>query len=293
MESGWRALLINPLKSHDGPVVGMLSMGFPEPYRVPEQDRQLLEIYARHGADFIARVRFEKALRDAERTKDDFLAMLAHELRNPLAPLTSALDIVKRTPDVPAMAGKACATMDRQLGQLTRLVDDLLDVSRIASNKLELLVQDLTLSEVASHAVEACQQIINRRKQTLTVDLPEQPVHLQGDPVRLSQVFCNLITNASKYTDIGGRIRVSAERIGDDISVSVIDTGCGIPPELLPRVFDLFMQVDSSSQRSGGGLGLGLSIVKRLVEMHGGTVSAQSEGLGRGSRFIVRLPAKS
>jgi signal transduction histidine kinase len=291
-ETGCRSFIATPLRSHDGSVVGVLSMGFSKEYPVPEQYRQLLEIYARHGADFIARLRFEQALRAAERKKDEFLAMLAHELRSPLAPLATALELIRHSGGKQELADKACATMDRQLGQLKRLVDDLLDVSRIASHKLELRPQDLTLDSVLHHAVEVCRPLIDRRKQVLDIALPEQPVHVHADPVRLAQVFSNLITNASKYTGLEGRIRVTAERIGPDVEVSVIDAGCGISPELLPRVFDLFMQVDRTSDRSGGGLGIGLSLVKRLVEMHNGTVSAQSEGIGRGSRFVVRLPAK-
>ncbi|GAB2586869.1 hypothetical protein GCM10027034_19000 [Ramlibacter solisilvae] len=289
--TGCRAFLATPLKTHDGHVVGVLSIGFRDTYRVPEQDQQLLEIYARDGADFITRLRFEQALREAERNKDEFLAMLAHELRSPLAPLRTALELIRQAPGNLAMAEKACATMDRQLGQLKRLVDDLLDVSRIASQKLDLQLQDLDLAAVTHHAAEASQPMIDRRNQTLIIELPELPMRLHGDPARLAQVFWNLITNASKYSDVGSTIRVTAERDGNDIMVSVLDTGCGIPPEHLPRVFDLFMQIDQTSRRSGRGLGIGLSLVKRLVELHSGTVSAHSEGVGRGSRFVVRLPA--
>jgi PAS domain S-box-containing protein len=289
-EAGYRAVLSTPLKAHNGNVVGMLSTHFREPHSVPKPVRQLLEIFASHAADVVTRLRFEQALRDAERCKDEFLAMLAHELRNPLAPLRNSLELMKVAPGNAALVTQARATMERQLGQLTRLVDDLLDVSRIASRKLELRMEKVDLASGARHAAEACQPLIGRRSQTLSLELARQPLHLRADPARLTQVFCNLITNASKYTGVGGRIGVVAEQDDDYIIVSFCDTGYGIPPELLPRVFDLFMQVDERSDRSGGGLGIGLALVRRLVEMHGGTVTAHSEGIGRGSKFVVRLP---
>jgi PAS domain S-box-containing protein len=289
-EAGYRAVLSTPLKAHNGNVVGTLSTHFREPHSVPKPVRQLLEIFASHAADVVSRLRFEQALRDAERCKDEFLAMLAHELRNPLAPLRNSVELMKVAPGNAALVTQARATMERQLGQLTRLVDDLLDVSRIASRKLELRMEKVDLASVAHHAAEACQPLIGRRSQTLSLELARQPLHLRADPARLTQVFSNLITNASKYTGVGGRIRVFAELDDAHIVVSFCDTGYGIPPELLPRVFDLFMQVDEKAERSGGGLGIGLALVRRLVEMHGGTVTAHSEGIGRGSRFVVRLP---
>ncbi|WP_061502533.1 sensor histidine kinase [Ramlibacter tataouinensis] len=289
-EAGYRSVLSTPLTAYQGNVVGMLSVHFKEPHSVSPQDRQVVDILARHGADLVARLRFEQALRDAERYKDEFLAMLAHELRNPLAPIANSLKILKLDPGNTAFVAQARKTMERQVSQLTRLVDDLLDVSRIASHKLELRMENLELASVAQYAAESCQPLIDRRSQTLTIELPNEPIRLHADPVRLGQVFCNLITNASKYSGEGGDILLIAERDRDQVAVSVRDNGCGIAPELLPRVFDLFMQVDGRSERSGGGLGLGLPLVKRLVEMHGGTVSAQSDGIGLGSRFIVRLP---
>jgi len=290
-EGGFRAVLSTPLKAHQGKVViDMLFVGFADPYCVPEQDRQLLDLYARDAANFVSRLRFEQGLRNSERRKDEFLAMLAHELRSPLAPMTHALELMKRAAGDAQVSERMQATMERQLAQLTRLVDDLLDVSRITSQKLELRMEHLDLASVANDAAEACRPLIERRSQTLSMELPAEPICLRADPTRLKQVFCNLIINASKYTDPGGRIRVTAERAGSNVKMSVIDTGCGIPPELLPRIFDLFMQVDHSAERSGGGLGIGLSLVRRIVEMHHGTVAAQSEGLGRGSRFIVQLP---
>ena len=289
-EAGYRAVISTPMKAHDGNLVGLLSIHFRDPHSVSKQDRQLLEIFACHAADLVCRLRFEQALRNAERCKDEFLAMLAHELRSPLAPLTNALELMKRAPDNADVIERARNIMDRQVGQLGRLVDDLLDVSRIASQKLDLRVEMLDLVSVANRAAEVCHPLIERRSQTLSIELPDEPVHLRADPVRLTQVFCNLITNASKYTAEGGHIRLLAGRDDDHVTVSICDTGFGIAPELLPRVFDLFMQVDGRSERSGGGLGLGLPLVKRLVEMHGGTVTAHSEGIGRGSKFVVRLP---
>ena len=191
-------------KAHDGNLVGLLSIHFRDPLSVSKQDRQLLEIFACHAADLVCRLRFEQALRNAERCKDEFLAMLAHELRGPLAPLTNALALMKRAPDNADVIERARNIMHRQVGQLSRLVDDLLDVSRIASQKLELRVEMLDLVSVANHAAEVCHPLIERRSQTLSIELPDEPVHLRADPARLTQVFCNLITNASKYTAEGG-----------------------------------------------------------------------------------------
>jgi PAS domain S-box-containing protein len=230
----------------------------------------------------------EDALREADRKKDEFLAILAHELRNPLAPLRTGLELVRRGA---GQAERAWLMMERQVNQLVRLVDDLLDVSRITQGRLELRRGPVQLAAVIEGAVETARPLIDRARHDLTVALPDRSVTLDGDAARLSQVFANLLTNAAKYTPPGGRIRVSAAREPGGVSVTVADNGVGIPPPMLPRVFDMFTQVDRTLEKTTGGLGIGLSLVKGLVEMHGGTVVAQSDGEGTGSTFTVRLPA--
>ncbi len=230
-------------------------------------------------------------LAEADKRKDEFLATLAHELRGPLAPLANVLELWKRSSSAEVLQG-ARETMERQLGQMVRLVDDLLDLNRITRNRLELRKTRVDLASVIAHAVEACRPLIDGRSQTIAMTLPERPCELHADPARLAQVFANLLNNSSKYTDPGGQIFLSACLDAGAVVVSVRDTGIGIPPEKLAGVFDMFSQVDSALDRSQSGLGIGLTIVKRLVAMHEGTVEARSAGLGKGSEFVVRLPAK-
>lgn len=229
-------------------------------------------------------------LKDADRRKDEFLAILAHELRGPLAPIRHSLEIIKRTQGNGEILRTASTTMDRQLTQMVRLVDDLLDVSRITRNKLELRRERVNLNEVLEQAIQICQPFAESLRHRVSVEIDPEPIFVNGDPVRLAQVFTNLIQNAYKYTEHGGSIWLTARREGSEVRVSVKDTGVGIPPDLLPRIFDLFIQVERSLERSQGGLGIGLTLVKQLVAMHEGTVSASSDGPGRGSEFVVRLP---
>jgi PAS domain S-box-containing protein len=232
-------------------------------------------------------------LQQADRRKDEFLALLAHELRGPLAPLRSTLEIIKRTGDTGNGVDETVDTMDRQLGQLVRLVDDLLDVSRITHNKLALSKERVDLARIIGHAVEASLPLAESLGHQLKVTLPSGPIYLEADPARLAQVFGNLLNNACKYTPPGGRISVTAEQAGSEVLVKVNDTGVGIPSDRLTSVFEMFTQIEQSGEGSLGGLGLGLTLVKRLVEMHDGSVSAHSEGPGRGSEFVVRLPVMS
>ncbi len=236
------------------------------------------------------RLRLLNELTEADRRKDEFLATLAHELRNPLAPIRNAVQVLRlKGPDEPDLRwGRD--VIDRQVEHLTRLIDDLLDISRITRNKLELRKQRIELAEVITGAVESSRPAIEQCGHELTVTLPPQPVYLNGDLVRLAQVFLNLLNNAAKYTERGGRIWLTAERQGSEVVVRVKDTGMGIPAEKLPRLFEMFFQVDRTLERSQGGLGIGLSLVRRLVELHGGRVEARSDGVGKGSEFIVRLP---
>jgi len=231
-------------------------------------------------------------LKDQERRKDEFLAVLAHELRNPLAPLRNALHLLRSEPDRD-QAEQARAIMERQLDSLVRLVDDLLDVSRLMSDKVELRKETIDLAAVFARAVDVVRGQVETDGLDLIVALPEEPIRFEGDEVRLAQAIGNMLSNAVKYTDKGGRIFLSGERDQDRIVIRVRDTGIGIPPDLLPRVFDLFVQAERSLTRSKGGLGIGLMLVKRLVEMHGGKVQAASDGLGRGCEFTVTLPIAS
>lgn len=240
--------------------------------------------------DITDRKEAEEALLEADRRKNEFLATLAHELRNPLAPIRHGLELMSRAADDPPAVERARAMMERQVRQMVRLIDDLLDVGRISRGKLALRREPVELASVVRDAVEAIRALADRAGHRLTVRLPSQPLVLDGDAARLTQVLANLLNNAIQYTEPGGQVTLAAERVGDEVAVQVIDTGIGIPPEMLTRVFDLFTQVSRSHERSHGGLGIGLSLVRRLVELHGGSVEAHSDGPGRGSRFVVRLP---
>jgi PAS domain S-box-containing protein len=230
-------------------------------------------------------------LAEADRRKDEFLATLAHELRNPLAPIRIGLQLMKRAVGQPETIDRTLSMMERQLAQMVRLLDDLLDVSRISRGKLELRKERLLLATVLDSAVETSGPLIGQMGHELTVSLPEQPLTVDADMTRLAQVFLNLLNNAAKYSDRGGHIRLNVELQGADAVVSVKDTGIGIDADQLSKIFEMFTQIDGSLERSQGGLGIGLSLVKRLVDMHGGSVEAKSDGLGMGSEFVVRLPA--
>jgi PAS domain S-box-containing protein len=230
------------------------------------------------------------ALRDADRRKDEFLALLGHELRNPLATISNGLHVLLR-PDVdPENRGQVREMMAKQVHHLTRLVDDLLDVNRITRGRIQLRKQRLDLSDAVHHAVESVHPLVEDQGHELTVSLAPGPLLVEADPTRLEQILVNLLNNAAKYTRPGGRITLTADQQGGEAVIRVRDTGVGIPAELLPRVFDLFIQVERSLDRSQGGLGIGLTLVKELVEMHGGSVTAHSEGPDKGSEFVVRLP---
>ena len=232
----------------------------------------------------------EQALRVADRRKDEFLATLAHELRNPLAPLMNGLEILRMAGANPAMAERSREVMERQLRQMVRLVDDLLDVSRITTGKLMVRRSPVQLQQVIRSAVELAEPFIKSRGHTLELDLPAEPVWLEADATRLSQVFSNLLNNAAKYTNSGGAIRLDARVTGKSVAVRVIDNGIGLTPAMLGRVFDMFAQVDYSLERSNAGLGVGLTLARRLVELHEGRLEAFSEGTDKGSTFVATLP---
>jgi len=231
-----------------------------------------------------------EALREADQRKNEFLATLAHELRNPLAPIRNSLEIMNRAAGNDQLVEQARITMDHQVSQMERLIDDLLDVARITRNRLELRNQRISVATVLRQAIEACCPLAEKARQSLDIQLPDEPIIVNADPVRLAQVFGNILNNACKYTDTGGRIRITAEQQGDAVAIAIQDSGIGIAPEKLESIFEMFSQVDRAMDRSQGGLGIGLTLVKRIVEMHGGTIEASSEGLGKGSTFVVRLP---
>jgi signal transduction histidine kinase len=234
--------------------------------------------------------RVNEALREADRRKDEFLSTLGHELRNPLAPILNALEIIRLCGDNAEAVAQQRERLERQVKQMVRLVDDLLDVSRVTTGKLRLNAEPTTLQEVCEAAIDISRPLVERAGLKLTVDLPQEPVPLEGDRVRLTQVFSNLLNNSAKFTEAGGRVSLTAQVAGDRAVVTVRDTGVGISPEVLPHIFELFTQVDRSLNRSQGGLGVGLALVRRFVELHSGTVTARSEGLGRGAEFTVELP---
>jgi PAS domain S-box-containing protein len=239
-------------------------------------------------SDIDARKQTEENLADLNRRKDEFLAMLSHELRNPLAPILNAVQLLQLQKDENAVQRKARAIIERQVRQLTHLVNDLLDIAGTATGRIQLCREQVAVSSIVERAVETVRPLIDQRKQELTVSLPPDPIWLHADISRLAQVVTNLLNNAAKYTDQGGHIWLSVHQEGDQAILRVRDTGLGIAPALLPHVFDLFTQAERSFDRAQGGLGIGLALVKRLVEMHGGTVNVSST-LGQGSEFVMRL----
>jgi CheY-like chemotaxis protein/nitrogen-specific signal transduction histidine kinase len=234
--------------------------------------------------------RSEEALRESDRHKDEFLSVLAHELRNPLAPLTNALELLRRSASRDPDLQRTRDMMERQLNQLVRIVDDLLDVSRISRGRLELRKTPMALALAVESALESCNSLFSSREHEITLSIAPEPLVVEGDFARLAQVFVNLLSNSAKYTNPGGRIRVSLEKDGDNALVSVHDSGVGIPRDALGSVFDMFSQIQSHKRLAAGGLGIGLALVRSLVHMHGGSVEAHSEGPGTGSVFLVRLP---
>jgi signal transduction histidine kinase len=248
----------------------------------------------------IERARIEELLRQRveqlavmDRRKDEFLATLAHELRNPLAPIRNSLHILRMSGGGGPAVDRVHEMMERQVNHMIRLVDDLMEVSRITRGKIELRKERIELAAILRSAVETSRPLIEAARHELAISLPAEPVMLDADPVRLSQVVANLLNNAAKYTEEGGQIRLTARREGEEVAVSVKDTGLGIPANMLPRIFDMFAQVDRTLNRSQGGLGIGLTLARTLVEMHGGRIEAHSEGVRQGSEFTLRLPIAS
>ena len=254
-------------------------------HRYDATDLAVAEDLASRAGIAIDNAQLYRELRDADQRKDEFLATLAHELRNPLAPIRNGLQVLRLSGTNGEAGVEVRSMMERQLNQMVRLVDDLLDVSRITRNKLDLKLQRVDLATVIHSAVETSRPLIEQSGHTLSLSLPPSPTYLQADLTRLAQVFSNLLNNSAKYTEPGGHISLTAEATNDEVTVRVRDNGLGIPAEAMPRLFQMFSQVDRNMERAQGGLGIGLTLVRRLVEMHGGTVKARSDGPGRGSEF--------
>ena len=306
-----RSYLAVPVVSRSGEVLGGLFFGHPQPGVFNDRSERLVAGIASQAAIAIDNARLfqaaqqelgerrraearlresEEALRSADRRKDEFLATLAHELRNPLAPIRNAVEILRLTEADPAAAANARQLIERQLKQLVRLIDDLLDVSRITQGRLELRKDKLDLAEALRIALETSRPLIEARRHTLHVSAQSGVFFVEADVARIAQVFANLFNNSAKYSPPGSSIEARIARDGDDALVTITDNGVGIPQSMLSRVFDMFERVDREPERTPDGLGIGLTLVRRLVELHGGTVTAQSEGLNRGSTFVVKLP---
>jgi PAS domain S-box-containing protein len=286
-----RRWLVAPMVGHDGADVGRVQVADKaEGESFTDADEAILRQFAQIAAVALENARLYERLRDQDRRKDEFLATLAHELRNPLAPIRTGLHILRMTTDA-AMAEKSREVMERQLGHLVRLVDDLLDVSRITRGKVTLTRERLDLRTVVDSAVELARPLIDAGGHHFELTLPDAPLPVDGDRTRLAQVLANLLNNAAKYTRPGGHIALDVNQAKGCYVIQVRDDGVGIPAEMLPRVFDMFTQVDQSIDRAQGGLGIGLTLVRRLVGLHGGSVDVSSPGVGQGSTFTVKLPA--
>ncbi len=271
-----------------GRALGVIIFGAEEPGRYGAETLTMVEELGFRAGVAFETVQLYEAAREADRRKDEFLAMLGHELRNPLSPILTALQLMRAK--APGSFERERTIIERQIDHMVRLVDDLLDVSRITRGKIQLKRGLIDTMSVLTKAVEMTAPLLEQRSHHLELEPPPEPLLVEGDGARLAQVMANLLNNAAKYTDPGGRIHVSVAREGEQVVLRVRDSGTGISPEVLPRVFDMFVQDGRAIDRAQGGLGLGLAIVRSLVELHGGAVSAHSEGIGRGSEFVVRLP---
>jgi signal transduction histidine kinase len=281
------------MAAHGAPAGVMLFVAAESGRRYDAADLSAAEDLARRAAVAIDNARLYEELRDADRRKADFLAVLAHELRNSIAPIKYGIELQRVQPLEPSAWARARDAVDRQLEQMTRLVDDLLDISRISRGKLTITRDLIDLRATLAEAVEASRPLIDTRQHLLSVSVPDEELPVRGDSSKLRQIFVNLLNNAAKYSPPGGPIWLSGKRIEKTIEVRVRDRGIGIAHEQLPHVFDLFAQAPQGARQAMGGLGIGLSLVRDLTELHGGTAEARSDGLGTGSEFIVRLPASA
>ncbi|WP_422923883.1 PAS domain S-box protein [Singulisphaera sp. PoT] len=287
---GIRSYLCVPLLSRGRVIGGITFLSSSSRRRFGQEELRVAQNLAERVNVAIENAQLYRTLQEQDRRKDEFLATLAHELRNPLAPVRNGLHILRMGGTEGEEAGQTMSMMDRQLGHITHLVEDLMDVARVSSGKVVLRMERVPLREIVDAAVETSRQAIEAADHELALRMPREPLTVEADRTRLVQVLANLLNNAAKYTPPGGRIVLSVKRVDGHATIKVADTGLGIPSEMLPKVFEMFTQVGTSLERSQGGLGIGLTLVKRLVEMHGGTVAAESPGPGEGSTFTVRIP---
>jgi signal transduction histidine kinase/ActR/RegA family two-component response regulator len=294
---GLRVFVCYPMLA-DGRLIGTLGFGTRTRANLEDDEIDVIHLVGDQSAMALERARLvdelqrrADALAEADRRKDEFLAMLAHELRNPLVPIMTGLKTFQLIETSTPKLQRARDAMERQVRHMVRLVDDLLDVSRVTAGKIELRKDLVDVAAIIQQAVQTSQPQFQEKNHSLTLSLPREPLELLVDPARLAQIVSNLLSNAAKYTDVGGAISLRACSLGDFVEIRVQDNGRGIRPEMLPQVFGLFVQSDRTLDMAQGGLGVGLTLVKRLVELHGGSVAARSEGEGTGSEFIVRLPA--
>jgi signal transduction histidine kinase len=278
-----------PLIARNGSSLGLVHLAEKYGGEFTEADEAILIQLAQGAAVALENARLYDQLREQDRRKDEFLATLAHELRNPLAPVRTGLQVLQLSNNA-EQASKTRQMMERQLGHLVRMVDDLLDISRVTLGKLTLKKERIDFRGILHSALETTRPVIEASGHELAVRLPKDPLPLEVDPTRLAQVIANLLNNAAKYTPAGGRIQLTAETSGDTLIVRVSDNGIGLPAQMLVKIFDMFTQVGRSIDRAQGGLGVGLTLVRRLIELHGGSIEAESPGIGKGSTFTVRLP---
>ncbi len=290
-QAGFRAVHSTPLITRSGKIVGVLSTHFRQPHRPSDREIHLIDLCARQAVDFIENAQLYAQLREADRRKDEFLATLAHELRNPLAPdqqrAAHPAPLRRNAAGDPARSAKSWNNSAIIWFDWSKIC---LEVSRFTRGKIDLRKEPVELARVIESAVDTSRPLIEAAGHQLAISISPDVITLDADPVRLAQIISNLLNNAAKYTEPGGQIWLSAQREGNEVLISVRDTGMGIPAEMLPRVFDMFAQVNPTIKRSQGGLGIGLTLAKNLVQMHGGQIEARSEGLGKGSEFVVRLP---
>ena len=287
---GLRSYICVPLMA-SGSIIGLLTFATAESGRSYSSDDLSLAMDLAHRASIaVENTRLYEALRQADRRKNEFLATLAHELRNPLAPIRNVLEILRLPQVPPATLERARAMMERQVQHVVRLVDDLLDVSRVMGGKIELRRERVELAAAIARAVETVQPLLDAQRHEFSVEVPPESLLVEADTIRLAQAISNLLANAAKYTDPGGRVMLAAQRTGDSVVIRVSDTGIGIEPAMQARVFDLFVQANDATSRSQGGLGIGLTLAKNLIELHHGTIEVRSGGLGTGTELIVTLP---
>lgn len=288
--AGIKSIHCTPLITRSGESVGVLVLYFRWRHKPSDREMNVIDLCARQAVDFIENARLYAELRESDRRKDEFLATLAHELRNPLAPISNALQILSMSGNLTPTVEGVRSIMERQVKHLVRLVDDLLEISRITRGRIDLRREYVPLGLIIESAVETSRPLISEARHQLTISLPADSLIVNADPVRLAQVFSNLLNNSAKYTDEGGQIWLTVRREGAEVVVTVRDNGLGIPSEMQSRVFDIFSQVDHARGRPQGGLGIGLSLAKRLVELHNGTIEMHSAGRGKGTELTVRLP---